>query len=532
MKKWISVLLITTILFGLAGCGSPDKKDPESTTTEPGIVPTVNELEEIRHNLAEVQWNLDDDGVLTISGNGAMPDYAMRSADNEIEMTVDTPWFDRRLDIKSIIIEEGITYVGAWAFSACENLSEISFPETLIGFGMGALGGNGLSELVLPDHIKYLGDGVFSGCEKLEKVTVGAGVKSIPYAAFYKCFQLKEVQLSSGLKEIGEDAFYNCSSLHTINFPEGLESIGESAFGECWLLRKVDFPESLTSMHAYCFYNSGLEELVLPGSLSVVCDSSFVACPNLKKITIPSSVKKIEKYAFYGCDAIEEIVYLGTSGDWASVVTETQDNKLFLEKLHEDLTFDEDGPVTLQLEYRFEHGQYGFTADYRVPKLNITGPDVDHVNQKLHDTLYENAVACIASIEESGWAQQREISCSYKIRDDILSLFIHTHESETAMEQYFIYNLSLSEGKLLNRADILDAFGLNQEKYQSRVQNAIEAYKDNREWKLDASLVDQALAEDNIDAALLYIGESGQLEVIVKIFVPAGAGYQYIKLAI
>lgn len=532
MKKWISALLIITIFFGLTGCGSSDKNKAEGDAAELTSEPTVNELESIRNDLADVEWTLDDNGVLTISGNGAMPDYVMRSADNDIEMTVDSPWFDRRLDITSIVIEEGITYAGAWAFSACENLNEISFPDSLIGLGMGCVNGNGLFELVLPDHIKYLGDGVFSGCEKLEKVTIGAGVRSIPYAAFYKCTMLKEVQLSTGLETINEDAFYNCGYLQTINFPEGLKSIGESAFGECWLLRNVDLPESLTNMQSYCFYNSGLEELVLPGSLSVVRDSSFVACPNLKKVTVPTSVKKIEKSAFSSCDGLEEVVYLGTAEDWAAVITESKGNELFLEKLHENLIFDEDGPVSLQLDYRFENEQYGFAANYRIPKLNIQGPDVEHVNQLIHDTLYENAVSCINSIEENGWAHQRAFSCRYSIKDDILSLFIHTHEAETAMEQYFVYNLSLSKGELLTRTDILDAFGLTEEKYQKRVQNGIKDYFDDRNLNLDESLVQQALAEENIDAALMYIGDGGELEVVVKIFVPAGAGYGYIKLVV
>jgi hypothetical protein len=47
-------------------------------------------------------WVLDEDGVLTISGSGEMYDYTSGNK---------TPWFSQYKQIKSVVIEDGVTGV-------------------------------------------------------------------------------------------------------------------------------------------------------------------------------------------------------------------------------------------------------------------------------------------------------------------------------------------------------------------------------------------------------------------------------------
>lgn len=530
MNKWISAILILIMVLSMAACGSSSGDRP-GKTTEPQTEPTVNELEQIRGQLADVQWTLED-GVLTISGVGAMPDYVMRSADNDIEMEVESPWFDRRLEIESLVIEEGITYVGAWAFSACDNLTEVSFPGTLIGFGRGAMGGNSIQQIVFPDHIKYLGEGMMAGCEKLEKLTIGSGVKTIPYAAFYKCHFLQEVQLSVGLQVIGEDAFYECKQLHTIHFPESLVSIGESAFCETWNLRSVKFPDGLARMDSYCFYHSGLEELVLPQALKVIREDSYVGCENLKKVTLPAGLEQIEKYAFFNCTNLEEVVFSGTAQQWAEVKVNTTENGLFLRRLHENLTYAEDDIVSLVMDYHYTGGMYGYEAHYRIPKLNMDGNDAAAINDDITDTVYTLATDCVSRVETDGWSYIGSVDCRYKISDGILSLKVHTKESESAIEYYYGYAVRLSDGAELNKWDVLDIYGIDGDGFERKLTNAINAYLDKRGITLDDNMLEKTLDPANLDASIVYIGEDLEIEVVVKMFVPAGAGYQYIVLSI
>ena len=97
-------------------------------------------------------WQLSKDGVLTITGKGAMPNY-----------TVDeVPWADYRTMIVRIEIGEGITTVGRCAFYGCTALRTVSLPSTLT-------------------EIKEYG---FYGCSSLNEITVPASVNSIGKYAF------------------------------------------------------------------------------------------------------------------------------------------------------------------------------------------------------------------------------------------------------------------------------------------------------------------------------------------------------------
>ena len=61
---------------------------------------------------------LDDSGVLRVSGTGEMYDY-------DSQTRFETPLYNDRKDIKSIIVEEGITSVGHYTFYDCMNIEQI-----------------------------------------------------------------------------------------------------------------------------------------------------------------------------------------------------------------------------------------------------------------------------------------------------------------------------------------------------------------------------------------------------------------------
>ena len=76
---------------------------------------------------AEITWDLSDDGTLTISGTD-MPNY------NEGYYT-QTPWSSQRNEIKKIVIENGVTNIGNYAFEGCVNLISVTLPESLSNIG-------------------------------------------------------------------------------------------------------------------------------------------------------------------------------------------------------------------------------------------------------------------------------------------------------------------------------------------------------------------------------------------------------------
>ena len=66
---------------------------------------------------SNVNWSLDEEGTLWITGEGAMASW---------ESEADVPWAQYRSQIKNIQIEEGVTSVGAYAFSNCSGLSTVT----------------------------------------------------------------------------------------------------------------------------------------------------------------------------------------------------------------------------------------------------------------------------------------------------------------------------------------------------------------------------------------------------------------------
>ena len=74
----------------------------------------------------DIGWNIEN-GILTVNGNGAMPDYANPE---------DVPWYKNRNEITKIIVEDGITHIGNLAFYGLTNATEVSIPESAKSIGI------------------------------------------------------------------------------------------------------------------------------------------------------------------------------------------------------------------------------------------------------------------------------------------------------------------------------------------------------------------------------------------------------------
>ena len=141
------------------------------------------------------KWTLTgtgDDLTLTISGSGIMDNYDY----------ADGPWGNRK-DVKTLVIEEGITSVGKYAFMGLSGLQQVSLPDTLT-------------------VIKRF---AFYKCEALEEIRIPEGVTSIEYAAFSGCSSLTDAALPDSVCSIGESVFARCSGLKSIVIPKNVTVI-------------------------------------------------------------------------------------------------------------------------------------------------------------------------------------------------------------------------------------------------------------------------------------------------------------------
>lgn len=199
-------------------------------------------------------WTLSN-GVLVISGNGDMMDYA----ENEW-----APWFDSKDEITSVIINNGITTIGNTAFYGLSNLKSV----------------------VIADSVTFIGESAFQECISLTSVEMSDGIVQICDSAFRRCTNLSNITLPNGLNVIEDEAFYRCESLVSIRIPSTVYLLGDAVFGYCYSLVQVDIEASIGEIPSWAFY--GCESLVnvtLNSAIDSVGEDSFTGCNSLSTVS-------------------------------------------------------------------------------------------------------------------------------------------------------------------------------------------------------------------------------------------------------
>lgn len=140
--------------------------------------------------------------------------------------------------LKEIKLSNNLSTIGDEAFLYCNSLSKIMLPNSLKNIGCSAFSFSGLTSISIPDSVTYLGDNIFFGCQELKSAVFGDGVTTIPNYAFFKCDVLSDVVLGDNVSTIGELAFKYCG-LQRITLPESLTAISERAFRMCTCLKEV-----------------------------------------------------------------------------------------------------------------------------------------------------------------------------------------------------------------------------------------------------------------------------------------------------
>lgn len=223
-------------------------------------------------------------------------------------------------------IKEGTEIICDDAFSECESLRSIMFPQS----------------------VKTIGYAAFRGCESLEYVGINEGVETIDSDAFNGCINLKSLLLPKTLKTIEPDSITGVQSIisHSEEFvcsdnclftedmltlfyffqngedcleiPIGVERIGNYAFSGSDI-QNVEIPETVVEIGHYAFANClNLEEIHIPESVKKIGQAAFYECENLNRVNLPKDLEIIEGYTFGNCrnlgniqlpDSVKEILY-------------------------------------------------------------------------------------------------------------------------------------------------------------------------------------------------------------------------------
>ena len=262
-------------------------------------------------------WTLYEDGTLTISGTGTMKDY--NSSDNPSPVCNNSK-------VKKIVIEDGVTSIGNYAFESCWNLTSITIPDSVTSIGKSAFHAcSSLSSITIPDSVTSIGDSAFFDCNRLTSITISDSVTSIGDFAFAGCSSLSSITIPDSVTSIGNGAFERCFSLTSITIPDSVTSIGKYAFSDCERLTNITISDSVTSIGAY----------------------AFQYCNSLTSITIPKSVTSIGNDAFYGCNNLT--VYLESGSTLTSNDLGVDESKIVSYWNEDNLTWKltADGTLTI-----------------------------------------------------------------------------------------------------------------------------------------------------------------------------------------
>ena len=284
-------------------------------------------------------WTLDDEGVLTISGTGNMTNWTYSLA---------VPWSSYRTQIQRVIIEDGVTSIGGYAFSYCTALTEITIPASVTKIGDIAFSDcTALTEITIPDGVTSIGDSAFFNCTGLTSVTIPDGVTSIRDQAFVNCTALTEITIPDSVRSIGQHVFAGCTALMELNVSSGntvyssqdgvLYNRDKTALICCLVGKSGSFtvPDSVTSIRNSAFSRcTGLQSVTIPDSVTSIGNAAFYRCTALESVTIGDGVTSIGSIAFDGCTALTDVYYGGTEAQWNAIEIGSDNTALTAATIH------------------------------------------------------------------------------------------------------------------------------------------------------------------------------------------------------
>ena len=233
----------STVIFGYAGSTAEAYAQKYARTFE--VIPEGQDENTITGTFGidrMLSYNLNKKtGVLVISGEGKIPDYKIDSY---------TPWYSYRSLITSVVINDGVTKIGDFAFYGCEELTDIAIPSS----------------------IKLIGDAAFASCSSLTEITIPASVKKLGIAEKNEDgYELEEYY----------DLFVKSGLLYHLNFANAEESTsiigGESYYDESVIAANRFAAASSNYLPYLVYLRSGITNPVRGGTATILYPHKFVS---------------------------------------------------------------------------------------------------------------------------------------------------------------------------------------------------------------------------------------------------------------
>lgn len=313
----------------------------------------------------------------------ALPHLYVRNNIKNVPVIIDDDAATSNTFVESVVISEGITSIGKYAFRYCSNLESITIPNSITKIDRWAL--EGCSKLAFNEYNNayYIGNEsnpylvlVQAKSRDITSCEINANTKIICSDAFYQCFSLTSVTVPSSILYIGYRAFESCTHLTfneydnacylgnesnpylvlvkgkstditsceinantkiicskaflsefsddyhdlvSITIPNGVTNICDYAFSGCVGLTSITIPDSVTDIGSGAFRSTSITSIAIPEGITNIADEMFRHCSNLTSVTIPNSVTHISSSVFEYCTELEDIVFKGTKDQWNAI---------------------------------------------------------------------------------------------------------------------------------------------------------------------------------------------------------------------
>lgn len=352
-RRFFAMLLSLAMLFTLAPTAFA--ADSESQPTEMSGNCGATQEDNVTWTLK--QNNEDNESptyTLTISGTGAMADYAVGKAPWHLELGQSKA--DRE-KINTIVLPNGLTRIGDNAFLQA-SVTNVEIPNTVLSIGTNAFWNCNTITTTLPASVQELGatafygtfvvnvdanspyfcseedgkilynkdettlyqvsqgctgnftipstvttinDFAMNGCAKVTgELVIPDSVQTIGRSAF-ESSGFTSLTLGNSVREIGVSAFYKCTTMTgDLVIPASVTTIGENAFASTGFNGTLDFQAQIEEFPAAIFKGLNFTSVSFSDSVKTIGDRAFENCEQLKTVTFGQGLETIGSSAFKG----------------------------------------------------------------------------------------------------------------------------------------------------------------------------------------------------------------------------------------